>query len=126
MAFRARSKTTQRLRRNLAADISYGMRTSNSPSAAGCAQARRRRRACATLALTLAALCVILRLGAPAHAQTPVVQLWVLLNAKCKGGSPDDPKTQQACEKREKYNARLKRRGCVYQEDGDWWKCPGR
>ena len=30
----------------------------------------------------------------------------------------------QACEKRDQISARLKRRGCLYQEDGDWWKCP--
>ena len=114
------------MHRDLAADISYGMWAANNPLAAGRAQAAHWRRTCATIALTLAVLCVILRLGTPAHAQTPLVQLWGLLNEKCKDGRPDDPKTQQACEKREKYSARLQRKGCLYQEDGDWWKCPGR
>ena len=56
----------------------------------------------ATIALTLPVLCVILRLGAAAHAETPMVQVWRLFNAKCRDGRTDDPKTQQACEKREK------------------------
>jgi hypothetical protein len=30
----------------------------------------------------------------------------------------------KACAKRDEIGARLERRGCVYQEDGDWWKCP--
>ncbi|SRR5271157_5247281 len=98
------------------------MWAANNLSTAGRAQAAARRAS----ALTLAVLCVILRLGAPAHAQTPLLQDWGLLNSECRGGPPDDPKTQQACEKREKASARLQRRGCVYHEDGDWWKCPGR
>jgi len=101
------------------------MWAANNPVPAGRAQAAPRR-ACATIALTLAVLFATLRLGAPAHAQTPLLQDWGLLNSECRGGPPDDPKTQQACEKREKASARLQRRGCVYHEDGDWWKCPGR
>ena len=101
------------------------MWAANNPVPAGRAQAAPRR-ACATIALTLAVLCATLRLGAPAHAQTPLLQDWGLLNSECRGGPPDDPRTQQACEKREKASARLQRRGCVYHEDGDWWKCPGR
>ena len=92
--------------------------------AAARAQEARRRRIVKTIALTMAALCVVLRLGAPAHAQPLSVQLWGLLNEKCKDGRPDDPKTVQACAKREQYTAKLQRRGCLFQEDGGWWKCP--
>jgi hypothetical protein len=103
------------------------MLAASNPSAAARAQDGRRWRVwriVRTIALTMAVLGVVLHPAAPARAVTPMVQLWGLLNAKCKGGSPDDPKTQQACDKREKYSDRLKRKGCVYQEDGDWWKCP--
>jgi hypothetical protein len=98
----------------------------NNLSTAGRAGAAPRRRAWATVALTLVLLCAALRLGAPAHAQNPLLQSWELLNAECRGGHGDDPKTQRACEKREWEGARLQRKGCVYHEDGDWWKCPGR
>ncbi len=76
-----------------------------------------------TVALALAAPCVVPLIGATAYAQPPVLTAWLALNAQCRGGPPDDPKTVQACKKREEVSARLKRRGCVYQEDGDWWKC---
>ncbi len=75
------------------------------------------------IALTLV-LCFVLRLATPAHAQSPMITGWLAANAECKGGRSDDPKTMQACEKRDKVGARLKRRGCLYQEVGDWWKCP--
>jgi hypothetical protein len=115
------------LRRGLGADICCGMLPAGNLSAAARAQDGRRRRVLRivqTVALTVAVLCLVLHPVAPARAVTPMVQLWGLLNAKCKSGSPDDPKTQQACEKREKYSDRLKHKGCLYQEDGDWWKCP--
>jgi hypothetical protein len=76
-----------------------------------------------TLPLTIAALCLVLRLPTPAHAQSPLIQGWLAVNAQCKGGPSDDPKTQKACERRDQLSARLKRRGCLYQEEGDWWKC---
>jgi len=76
-----------------------------------------------TIALTLTALCFVLRLATPAHAQRPMITGWLAANAECKGGPSDDPKILQACAKRDEIGARLKRRGCVYQEDGDWWKC---
>jgi hypothetical protein len=60
----------------------------------------------------------------PAHAQSPIITAWLAANSECKGGHADDPKTSQACVKRDQISARLKRRGCLYQEDGDWWKCP--
>ena len=75
------------------------------------------------IALALAMHCFVLRPGAPAHAQSPMITGWLATNAECKSGRSDDPKTAQACEKRDQISARLKRRGCVYQEDGDWWKC---
>ena len=77
-----------------------------------------------TIALTLAVLCFVLQLATPAHAQTPLITAWLAANAECRGGRADDPKTLQACEKRDMVSARLKRRGCLYQEVGDWWKCP--
>jgi hypothetical protein len=112
------------LHRDLAADISYRMWATENALAAARAQGARRRRVVATIALTMATLCVVPRLAAPAHAQKLTVQLWGLLNEKCKDGLPDDPKTAQACAKREQYSAKLQRMGCDYQEDGGWWKCP--
>jgi hypothetical protein len=53
-----------------------------------------------------------------------VLTAWLAANAACKGGHGDDPKTAKACEKRDQIGARLKRRGCLYEESGDWWKCP--
>ena len=63
-------------------------------------------------------------LGPPAHAQSPIIQGWLAANTVCKGGPGDDPKTQKACARRDEISARLKRRGCEYHEDGDWWRCP--
>jgi hypothetical protein len=102
------------------------MWAAKNPLAAARAQTGRRRawRVVATIALPLAALCFVIRLAAPAHAQPPLITAWHVLNAECKGGRSDDPKTLKACEKREQVSARLKRRGCLYKEDGDWWKCP--
>jgi hypothetical protein len=77
-----------------------------------------------TTARTSVALCFVLQLATPAHAQRPIITGWLAANAECKGGPGDDPKTMKACERRDQISARLKRRGCVYQEDGDWWKCP--
>ncbi len=76
-----------------------------------------------TIALSAAMLCFALRLASPALAQSPLIQGWLAANAVCKGGRSDDPKTKQACETRDRLNAKLKRRGCSYQENGDWWKC---
>ena len=75
--------------------------------------------------LTLATFCFVLRLATPAYAQRPIITAWLAANAECKGGPGDDAKTVKACAKRDEISARLKRRGCLYQEDGDWWKqCP--
>ena len=86
-------------------------------------EAPRRLRLRAALAVAAAALCVLVRL-APAHAQSPMLSGWLAANTDCKSGPPDDPKTQAACKRRDQVGERLKRRGCVYQEDGDWWRCP--
>lgn len=85
-----------------------------------------RTRAAEILAITLvfAALCVVPQLATTAHAQRPIITGWLAANAECKAGVADDPKTLKACERRDQISARLKRRGCEYQEDGDWWKCP--
>ena len=102
------------------------MQASNKSLAATRAPSGRRRpawRIGATVALPLAALCLGLPLT-PARAQSPLLTGWLASNALCKGGRGDDPKTLQACEKRDKLGERLKRRGCSHQEDGDWWKCP--
>ena len=74
-----------------------------------------------TLALTSAAASLVLESAAPAQAQPPVLTAWLAANSDCKAGGP---KAAQACEKRDQISARLKRRGCVYQQDGDWWRCP--
>ena len=70
------------------------------------------------------ALCFVLRLATPAYTQRPIITAWLAANAECKGGPGDDAKTVKACAKRDEISAKLKRRGCLYQEDGDWWKCP--
>ena len=70
-------------------------------------------------AMSLAAL----SLGPPAHAMSPMLQGWLAVNSQCKAGPANDPKTQKACSRRDDLSAKLKRRGCEYQEDGDWWKC---
>jgi hypothetical protein len=88
------------------------------------ARQRRMWRMVAAIALTWLAPSFVLRLAAPAHAQPPVLTAWLAANAECKGGHGDDPKTAKACKQRDEIGARLKRRGCTYQEDGDWWKCP--
>jgi hypothetical protein len=93
--------------------------------AAARAREARRRRIVMTIAVTMAALCLIPPFAAPAHAQKLSIQSWELSNEQCKGGAPDDPKTAQACAKREQYGAKLQRMNCVFQEDGGgWWKCP--
>jgi hypothetical protein len=98
------------------------MWVTNNPLAAARPHTTRRRvwRMAVTIALTLAAPCFV----APAQAQSPVLTAWLAANAACKGGHGDDPKTAKACEKRDQIGARLKRRGCLYEESGDWWKCP--
>src|SRR5215469_11865239 len=101
------------------------MWTAKHPLAARRAHMRRRTsRVAVIIGLPLAALYFLL--AVPAHAQSPMIQGWMAVNAECKGGVPDDPKTRKACARRDDLSAKLKRRGCLYQEDGDWWKCPHR
>ena len=75
------------------------------------------------IGVTIALSAAVLGLAVPAQAQSPLIQGWVASNTQCKGGPADDPKVQQACKTRDRLNERLKRRGCSYQADGDWWRC---
>jgi hypothetical protein len=79
----------------------------------------RARRIVATLAPPLAALAFAAALGAPARALTVQEQGWQVANSKCQGGDAKE------CELRDRLSAALKRKGCVYHEDGGWWKCSG-
>jgi hypothetical protein len=76
----------------------------------------------ATIAIVAAALALASLV--PAHAQSVIIQGWLAANTVCKGGVPDDPKTLKACKQRDSLNDRLKRKGCEYHADGDWWRCP--
>ena len=67
----------------------------------------------------LMALSVASLLAAPAHALTVQEQGWQVANSKCKAGDA------KQCELRDRLSAVLKRHGCLYHEDGDWWKCSG-
>ena len=84
--------------------------------------ARTAQRRAGIVPFALAALCLVL--GPSAHAQSPLIQGWLAQNTICKGGPSDNPKAQKACKLRDQLNERLKRRGCEYQQDGDWWRCP--
>ena len=55
----------------------------------------------------------------PAHALTVQEQGWQVANSKCNSGDA------KQCELRDRLSAVLKRHGCVYHDDGDWWKCSG-
>lgn len=71
------------------------------------------------------ALCAALLAGgsiAPALAQSPTIQGWLAANTQCK----KDPGATKACATRDRLGEKLKRRGCEYQEDGEWWRCPRR
>ena len=65
-------------------------------------------------ALTLAAFPAV-----PAKALTTLEQGWQVANSKCNGGDA------KQCTLRDQLSAVLKRHGCVYHEDGQWWKCTG-
>jgi hypothetical protein len=73
----------------------------------------------ATFALALAALTFGILPSAPAHALTVQEQGWQVANSKCKSGDA------KQCELRDRLSAVLKRHGCVYHDDGEWWKCTG-
>jgi hypothetical protein len=102
----------------------FGMRSLGQSSTvvrAGGALRPEARRRVLTRALLVSVLAFI---PAPADAQSPMIQGWLAVNTACKGGPSDDPKTQKACARRDELGAKLKRRGCDYREDGDWWQCP--
>jgi invasion protein IalB len=77
------------------------------------------RRIIVILTAPLAALAFAAAFAAPAHALTVVEQGWQVANSKCKDGDAKE------CELRDRLSAKLKRQGCLYHEDGDWWKCSG-
>jgi predicted dithiol-disulfide oxidoreductase (DUF899 family) len=54
--------------------------------------------------------------------ERPGMSAFALEEAR-RGGPRDDPKAQQACKRRDQVDERLKRRGCVYQEDGYRGSC---
>jgi len=117
---------TKPLQRVGAADIPCVMCAANDLPAAPHEEAtcrRLARRIVVTIAPIFAVLGLILPLATPAQAQSPLIQGWLYANSECKDGPADSPKTQKACETRDRLGAKLKRRGCVYQEDGDWWRC---
>ena len=94
----------------------YEVWAENTPFAA-----RRERawRITAGLLRLLSALAFAACITAPAHALTVQEQGWQVANSKCESGD-----TKQ-CELRDRLSAALKRHGCVYHEDGNWWKCSG-
>ena len=81
------------------------------------AHRKRDRQIIASLIPPLAALAFVAALASPAHALTLQEQGWQVANTKCKGGDA------KQCELREQLSGALKRKGCVFQEDGGWWKC---
>lgn len=76
------------------------------------------RRRIAILTALMAAL-AFASLTDPAHALTVQEQGWQVANSKCKAGDA------KQCELRDRLSSVLKRHGCVYHDDGDWWKCSG-
>ena len=88
----------------------------NSPPAAEPQRASRKRarRINPTHVVALAAFAF----AAPAHALTVFEQGWQIANTKCQGGDAKE------CVLREQLGGKLKRMGCVFQEEGSWWKCP--
>jgi hypothetical protein len=77
------------------------------------------RRIIATVTAPLGVLVFSAVLAAPAQALTTLEQGWQVANSKCHDGDA------KQCELRERLTAVLKRHGCLYHEDGDWWKCSG-
>jgi hypothetical protein len=99
----------------------YGVWEENPPLATPQAQppyCKPAQRIIATLIFALAALALAAPLtAAPAYALTVLEQGWQVANAKCQDGDA------KQCDLRERLSERLKRKGCLYQEDGGWWKC---
>jgi invasion protein IalB len=77
------------------------------------------RRIIASLISPLATLAFAAALTSPAHALTVQEQGWQVANSKCNSGDA------KQCELRDRLSVVLKRHGCVYHEDGNWWKCGG-
>lgn len=75
-------------------------------------------------AAALALVAVAAGFSVSARAQSPLIQGWLAVNTQCKAGPADSPNVQKACKRRDELGARLERRHCVYQADGDWWRCP--
>jgi len=80
---------------------------------------KRAQRIAATLMPPLAALAFAAALTSPAYALTLQEQGWQVANSKCQAGE-----TKQ-CELRDQLSGALKRKGCLFHEDGGWWKCSG-
>ena len=94
----------------------HAYRAANAPFAA-CRN--RAQRIIAGLVPLLSALALAASLSAPAHALTVQEQGWQVANSKCNSGDA------KQCELRDRLSVVLKRHGCVYHEDGNWWKCSG-
>ena len=58
-------------------------------------------------------------LSRSAHALTLQEQGWQVANSKCQSGDA------KQCELRDQLSGALKRKGCLFHEDGGWWKCSG-
>lgn len=80
---------------------------------------KRAQRIIASVIPWLATLAFAAALTTPAHALTVQEQGWQVANSKCNSGDA------KQCELRDKLSVVLKRHGCVYHEDGNWWKCGG-
>jgi hypothetical protein len=76
--------------------------------------------------LRYALLALVLVMSSTASHAAPstrdVVRLWYDLNKQCRGGSGDDPRTEEACNRRQEVDDQLRRAGCSYY--GDRWVCP--
>ncbi|MCI9881939.1 MULTISPECIES: hypothetical protein [Methylobacterium] len=64
-----------------------------------------------------------------ADAPPALLQDWAALNSACRGGRGDDPRTQEACERRYALDRRLVAGGWCYGRPGDagyqrvWRRC---
>jgi hypothetical protein len=80
---------------------------------------KRAQRNIAGLMPLLGALAFAAALTSPAHALTLQEQGWQVANSKCQAGEA------KQCELRDQLSGALKRKGCLFHEDGGWWKCSG-
>jgi hypothetical protein len=78
-----------------------------------------RKRARRIITTVMPALAFAAALAAPALALTVQEQGWQVANSKCNSGDA------KQCELRDRLSVVLKRHGCVFHEDGNWWKCSG-